>query len=324
MLGLWRLVQLRYFLVLLMPCSWKRAESIRLVHYSLSILWALLARTRHIQFWDKFHNCWNSIDNTFFQDPVKGWNSDYILYVFASPGSTWLCGGETYRAERRSGEYVSRILQGPGGLAAQPFFDLIHFGSSVHKLIAWRLSHWTLVPVARAAAEKSSRLLEEHHMINTMQMQLAKLLGVAFENVRVSKACSFGKTHSRLDPAAALSDSVNLATAIYLECTFNYALHHGIYTQIVPLQASLHTPQSVHCLGLKGSTLGHFLPLSTTRAFSVGSPCLRLGCSGTCTPVGRSSRISTDATPWPATPKPRRSPARIAPRPRCMCLSQPR
>ena len=159
MLALWRLVQLRYFWVLLMPCSSKRAESIQLVHRSLSILWGLLARTRHTHFWDKFYQFWSSIDQTFFQDPVSGWHGDLVLYVFASPGSTWLYGGESFRVERRAGEYISRLLQGPDCATAQPFFDLVHLGSYSHRTIAWRLSHLTLVPIALASHVKSTSRL---------------------------------------------------------------------------------------------------------------------------------------------------------------------
>ena len=121
----------------------------------------------------------------------------FILYFFASLWSNWLYGGETARVDKRTIEYISRILQGPACSTPQPFFDLIHLGSSSRREIAWRLSHWSLLPVSRASATRSVRLWQEQHLVKTLQTQLnpplvyglkIKFLGTSFGSAPVVKA----------------------------------------------------------------------------------------------------------------------------------------
>ena len=155
-----------------MPAGPHRAECVRLVHRCFSILWILQARGRSSRFWEKVDLYWSALNSSFYDNPVRGWGSGFILYWFASFWSTWQYGGETGDADRRAGEYVSRVMQGKNCVSPQPFFDIIHENSTSTREIAWRLSHWTLVPVARGESVRSARLWQENHMIKTLQMKL--------------------------------------------------------------------------------------------------------------------------------------------------------
>lgn len=161
-----------YFRILVKSCSPQRSDNIRLVHWAMALLWAILAGTRSTQLWHKIDHTFSLMDNSFYPFLHQGFEASNILYVFGSLWSRWLYGGETTQPMRRAEEYISRILCGPECSTPQPFFALIHRQSVHRRAIAWRLSHWTLVPVAAASVLRSDRLWEERHLIRTLQTQL--------------------------------------------------------------------------------------------------------------------------------------------------------
>ena len=138
----------------------------------MALLWSLAASSRSTQFWTKVDDSLSAYKVSFYPRLYRGFDSSPIIYVFTSLWSRWLYGGETVAPLRRAEEYISRILQGPVCSTPQPFFALIHRHSSSRREIAWRLSHWTLVPISLASSLRATRLWEERHFIRTMQCQL--------------------------------------------------------------------------------------------------------------------------------------------------------
>ena len=141
-----------------------------------------------------------SLPGTLHPDLCSGFSPQPILYMYASIWSSWQYGGETSDAHRRASEYISRILQSSECTSPQPFFGLIHRNSKNKKSIAWRLSHWSLVPFARASVLRLARLDEEQHAIRTLQFSLipplvhkllAKFVGMGPGASIVSRAFTF-------------------------------------------------------------------------------------------------------------------------------------
>lgn len=156
----------------MMPRSPERAEGLQVVTRVGAIIWVQVSLARPSRFWQKMHDAWSQWPGTLYPHVDRGWAGHGVLYVFASLWSTWLYGGESIDPARRSAEYTSRIAQGSSCRCPQPFFALFHHGCRSLAEIAWRLSHWVLVPLVDAGFDKALRLQREQHMIRTLQMQL--------------------------------------------------------------------------------------------------------------------------------------------------------
>ena len=153
------------------PLAANRTEYIRILQRIMALLWVNLARTRSTRHWAKMHAAWSSWPASFYPDVDNAWNSDSVLYLFTSVFCTAAYGGESCDPMRRAEEYVSRIAQGHQCRTPQPFFQLFWSNGASHRQILWRLSHWTVVPLAYGGPDRTDRLIRERHMIRTLQLR---------------------------------------------------------------------------------------------------------------------------------------------------------
>ena len=107
----------------------------------------------------------------FFPDVDDAWHLDSVLYLVISVSCHFTYEGETCHPMRRAEEYASRIAQGSDCSTPQLCFLLLWRNCNDHSEIAWRLSHWILIPLAYGAPDGAERLHSERHMIRTLQLQ---------------------------------------------------------------------------------------------------------------------------------------------------------
>ena len=115
---------------------------------------------------------WTQWSDTLLPDVDCAWESESVLYLVTSVFNHFTYGGGTCNPMRRAAEYASRIAQGPTCRTPQSFFRLMWDKCRTHADVAWRLSHWTLVPLAYGGRDKAERLARERHMIHTLNLQL--------------------------------------------------------------------------------------------------------------------------------------------------------